>query len=53
MTGYVNRIMYGQVDDTAGIQAGSLIANLNSCATSDCTFTADKRDLSQPLARLS
>ena len=42
MTGYVNRIMYGQVDDTAGVQAGSLIANLNTCATSGCTFTAEQ-----------
>lgn len=40
--GYVNRIMFGQVDETAGISSGSLIANLNTCSTSGCTFTAEQ-----------
>lgn len=54
--GYVNRIMFGQVDDTAGVQPGSLIANLNTCSTTNCTFTAEQTrfiaSMSAPLLKI-
>ena len=43
MDGYVNRIMFGQADDTAGISSGSLIDNLNTCAVTNCSFTAEQK----------
>ncbi len=54
--GYVNTILFGQVDDTAGISSGSLIANLNSCAVANCTFTAAQNSfiatISAPVLKL-
>lgn len=56
MRGYVNRIMFGQIDDTVGVSAGSLIANLNTCSTSGCAFTAEQTrfiaTMSAPLLKI-
>jgi conjugative transfer pilus assembly protein TraH len=54
--GYVNRIMFGQVDDTAGISSGSLLDNLSNCTTAGCSFTAEQTrfiaTISAPLLKL-
>jgi len=43
MEGYVNHILFGQVDDTAGIRSGSLIDSLNACSAANCAFTAAQK----------